>query len=100
MNRPTICDLHGCRKHVKHVIATRVIFAHQVNMRGADIPLYKERLSFNCNAMLRHFIVLGKPSSCKLLSRNILAFDAPQHRYSFLWAPDHMNRGFLSLAPL
>ena len=46
--RPKVCDVTGCRKHVRVVVGVRVLFAHQVNMRGPDKPLYREKHFFRC----------------------------------------------------
>jgi hypothetical protein len=48
--RPKVCEVHGCRKHVTHVVGVKVLFCHQVNMRGPDTPIYRERHEFRCTS--------------------------------------------------
>lgn len=47
--RPKICEIHGCRKHVTHMIAVKILFATQVTGKG-EVPIYRERHLFRCTA--------------------------------------------------
>jgi hypothetical protein len=47
--RVKVCEVDGCRKHVKNMAAVRVLFCTQVGPHG-DVPIYRERHLFRCTA--------------------------------------------------
>ena len=68
--RPKVCEVAGCRKHVKHMMAVKMLFAHQVDMRAGMVPIYKERHLFRCDMHVEP----AKPGECIVLT--IADYDA------------------------